>query len=427
MQRLIINNFSSIKFADLQLSALTIIIGPQASGKSVISKLIYFFNEQLSDLPVMAEENLTSLELERRIADEFVKWFPSSAWGDKLFKIRFEAGPFEISVRRRGDRKSQRANVNISPDLRVYYDTLIIGFNEASSDISGSTSFASSRQFQILSAMRRSNSSRLSSLLGDAFIDYQVFIPAGRSWFTSIGRAVAAFEHGGLLDPVTLNFGRMFTNARDLARSALVEPEDGPRRELMLRLFGGEIRFERNLEYVLATDGRKIPFNVLSSGQQELMPLWMVLSSISRQRPRRRDAERLKSLIFIEEPEAHLFPSAQSVLLEYLASIVSDRVLNQDMIITTHSPYVLSKINNLLKAGDLGTRNEGVNSRRVSRIVPRASWLRGDLTRAYAITEGKVIDILDVDGMIDGEYLDEISTDISRTFNMLLEVEYGDD
>ena len=38
-----IKEFSCVDEAELQLGQLTVLIGPQASGKSVISKLIYFF------------------------------------------------------------------------------------------------------------------------------------------------------------------------------------------------------------------------------------------------------------------------------------------------------------------------------------------------------------------------------------------------
>ena len=43
MQRIIINNFGPIKNAEITLRPLIILIGEQASGKSTLAKLIYFF------------------------------------------------------------------------------------------------------------------------------------------------------------------------------------------------------------------------------------------------------------------------------------------------------------------------------------------------------------------------------------------------
>ena len=51
--------------------------------------------------------------------------------------------------------------------------------------------------------------------LKDNYFHAQTFVPAGRSFFTSMGKAVTAFERGGLLDPVTVAFGRLFTALRE--------------------------------------------------------------------------------------------------------------------------------------------------------------------------------------------------------------------
>ncbi|MBD2675649.1 AAA family ATPase, partial [Aphanizomenon flos-aquae FACHB-1416] len=43
MQKIIINNFGSIKYAEIEVKKILVLIGEQASGKSTIAKLIYFF------------------------------------------------------------------------------------------------------------------------------------------------------------------------------------------------------------------------------------------------------------------------------------------------------------------------------------------------------------------------------------------------
>jgi predicted ATP-dependent endonuclease of OLD family len=49
MRRLIIQNFSCIKNATIDFGRVTVLIGPQASGKSVICKLNYFFLDVLHE------------------------------------------------------------------------------------------------------------------------------------------------------------------------------------------------------------------------------------------------------------------------------------------------------------------------------------------------------------------------------------------
>ena len=48
MQIIEINNFGPVKNARIELHRLTVLIGEQASGKSTIAKLIYFF-KSISD------------------------------------------------------------------------------------------------------------------------------------------------------------------------------------------------------------------------------------------------------------------------------------------------------------------------------------------------------------------------------------------
>jgi predicted ATPase len=43
MPRIKIQNFGPLKNVDLEIKDLLLFIGPQASGKSTIAKLIYFF------------------------------------------------------------------------------------------------------------------------------------------------------------------------------------------------------------------------------------------------------------------------------------------------------------------------------------------------------------------------------------------------
>jgi len=431
MQRLFISNFSCIKFAELETAGLVIMIGPQASGKSVISKLLYFFNDIIDRVSYFAEDDDLSSSFEEIVSGEFARWFQPGAWGNSRFEIVFEAGEFSIAIRRSGpgNRPRSAAAVHVSQALLMHFDRMRYSYRRAKEEaahLSGEEDF-NSPVYDLSLQLKRENVSRLSRQLGRAYVEDQLFIPAGRSWFTSVGKAISAFEYGGLLDPVTLTFGRRFTRMVERQRSGLrsVRASQRDLRELAVNLFGGELKFEREKEYIETEDGRKIPFGILSSGQQELLPLWLALSNYRATVDAPKAYTPRKTLIYIEEPEAHLFPSAQSLLLDYIVSLVSNPEMRRSMLITTHSPYVLSKINVLLKAGSLAASTPA-KSHQLAEIVPRASWLDADQTRAYAIVNGRLHSILS-DGLIDGDYLDEVSGDISRTFNKLLHLEYGDD
>jgi hypothetical protein len=266
--------------------------------------------------------------------------------------------------------------------------------------------------------IREISEKSLLKLLGKEFVPYQLFVPAGRSFFTSIGKAVAAFEQGRILDPLTVRFGRLFTTFKERRYFIDREPEEATRKALskaLSEILGGELVVNRDTEYVKTTDGRTIPMSALSSGQQELLPLLTVLPVIfSRERRR---------LLYIEELEAHLFPMAQSKLVEILASVLNQSGPALDMVLTTHSPYVLAKLNNLIKAGVLGKILPEPLKPKLGEIINKRFWLGTKFVRAYAIKDGILDQIIDPDGFIDADYLDDVSGDISKEFSKLLELE----
>ncbi len=432
MARLIIKNFSCIDDADVTLAPLTILIGPQASGKSVISKLVYFFYNEISNVYeyISELEERTFDQYSDLIQRNFKKWFPAQAWGANAFAIEFIVGPISIRISRSKPRKNSIGNLRlyISDFLKDTFASVQADIGAARDRISVSkderTLFGN---LEVVWKIQKSIQSKLRGALGGDFVASQLFIPAGRSFFSSMGKAVVAFEHGGFLDPLTITFGKHFLVMRDQlggrrfylnsSRSEKNLKELSSLRErLSEQLFSGTIKVDKNEEYIESKDGRKIPFAIMSSGQQELLPLWLALNEFF-------DRESANHFVYIEEPEAHLFPLAQGILTEYFATLLGASQ-GQKMLITTHSPYILAKINNLLKAGSLAAKSPKKIQNAIEDILPKQAWLTPGTTAAYAIMERKVVSILGEDGLIDGEYLDSISGEISRDFNRLLEIEY---
>lgn len=156
--------------------------------------------------------------------------------------------------------------------------------------------------------------------------------------------------------------------------------------------------------------------SALSSGQQELLPLWEALN-IAFLNPDSR------VLMYIEEPEAHLFPHAQSNLMKYLCSFVAGRKHKRRLFITTHSPYVLTSINNMMKAASIARGSSKDRQSKISAIIPKASWISRNQVSAYAIVDHKLVNIIGEDNLIDAEYLDRVSVQLNKEFDDLLEIE----
>jgi predicted ATPase len=124
------------------------------------------------------------------------------------------------------------------------------------------------------------------------------------------------------------------------------QPAGQHRAEQLLQRFereltGGRIYTSRSQKDVMpsyrfkSSSGFDLPLNLVSSTVTEVAPIFLFL---------RRQISPGTWLI-IEEPESHLSPENQAVMARFLASLLS---LNIRVMITTHSPFLLEQLNNLI-------------------------------------------------------------------------------
>jgi hypothetical protein len=434
MSRLIVQKFSCIEQADIELANLTLIIGPQASGKSLISKLIYFFYEIILRQYQSLEEASSIQKFKVELEDKFKRWFPPSGWGKEKFSIKFEAGPFSASIRRSSLEVAEKVSVSFSKFFSNEYTSLLTALKEAiekEAKANSNSELDPEKKIRLFWHIQRLAEEKFKKALGKDSLNTQIFIPAGRSFFTNIGKGIAVFEHSKAMDSTTISFGRLFSylisdpNWRFMFQRGK-DPANSYQKEFKKKLLGGEIEHLRNGEINLVTeDGRKLSLPYTSSSQQELYPLLLTLEYVERIQQRVKHISKdSKLLLFIEEPEAHLFPSAQAAIIDYIASLAVEVPNPNRTLITTHSPYILAQVNNLLKAGQLADKMGGSVHSKLGKIIRKESWLPPGSTAAYAIVDGRSRSIVE-DGLIDGSYIDDASAEISHRFASLLEIEYG--
>ncbi len=165
----------------------------------------------------------------------------------------------------------------------------------------------------------------------------------------------------------------------------------------------------------------KIPLNQTSSGQQESIRILQDLAI----------ACAINTLHFrtIEEPEAHLFPSAQNALTELI--VMTHNRTGSHFLMTTHSPYFLSSFNNLLyaakAAGDNMPVGETPNQEHIKRVeelgYQRHLRLLSKDFAAYQLQNGTAESIYNpayAITKIDG--LDAVSSEIGDKFESLVEI-----
>ena len=91
--------------------------------------------------------------------------------------------------------------------------------------------------------------------------------------------------------------------------------------------------------------------------------------------------------------------------------------------ITTHSPYLLSSINNHFVAGSI----ESDKSEEVYKIIRKEEILYAYDSKAYSLKDGKCESLIsEEDGLILAEVLDDVSNDIANDFDHLLDLKYSE-
>lgn len=107
------------------------------------------------------------------------------------------------------------------------------------------------------------------------------------------------------------------------------------------KLADGEIVLENGSVFLQFESGEKNPVSAAASSVKELMPFLLMLQNGK--------IKQYNSLLF-EEPEAHVHPKKQFLLMDMLA-----RCCNKGMLIqmTTHSDYLLGRMNQLLVLGKI--------------------------------------------------------------------------
>ncbi len=159
-----------------------------------------------------------------------------------------------------------------------------------------------------------------------------------------------------------------------------------------LRLGGKEIK-------VRVKKGLDIDLHNASSAVRQLAPLLLYL----RYRAKKND------FLIIDEPEMNLHPEAQAKLLEIFGMMVNAGIR---ILITTHSPYLLAHLNNLVHK-DTKDAEAAASS---LYLKDGRAFLSTEQVSAYEIKKNKLHDLKDEDFGIRWDTLSDVSADIQQKY-----------
>jgi predicted ATP-dependent endonuclease of OLD family len=457
MQKIIIKNFGPVEDAEIEIKKVLVLIGEQASGKSTIAKLIYFFKSVPTYYFHYLWESISNdpkkIDIEPKIVSS-IKYKFSNLFINLNFSQKFEVVYYY--------------NIEQNKYLKLYFDQIInIEFSENFIDQELGLRIETARE-SYWKYIEEENKKQqddlffsrekyqrdfllLESLLYSQFEkkhNDQLLMPASRSISVNYSdlfdkQLFAKIQNQELnqdqkfmsIDEfLLLEFIKKISTIKNVFRKigsfegGLQAHINQTNKQQIFKNVVDKIHFILKGKYIIDDSGEailvkenvKIYLGNSSSGQQEsiriLQDIFIVLYL------------KQKALRIIEEPEAHLFPVAQRELVELLALMVNYQPENQ-LIITTHSPYILSVFSNLLFASRVVEKNPAAEAE-VQEIIDKDCWLNPQEFSAYSLGNQSFPEemqycepIFDNKmGNIKQNYLDTVSEILGAEFSQLYSI-----
>lgn len=397
-ERIVIENFSIIKKMELDISKFILLIGPQASGKSLVAKIDYFMNESISALFIKnISKTAPLLEFEKDVQREFSNLFPSYLWHDSKFSIsRKIDNDFYFTISRSNRKTVNLLKVKYSESFKSAYEFLLNAFKKEN------------KNHSLFFWLDREDFFKKNNMGTINWMTMGFFIPAGRSFFSAIHDNLftllsSSFDEDDSgsptslanIDPFMKIFGRNYERikGRPLVNRFLnTNATSG--------ILKGQYVREKGKDFI-ERQGKRIRVENSSSGQQEVLPMLMTVLSYANQSI---PIPYSSKCFFIEELEAHIFPESQKQIVDLVASLFNDNYGKIGFVLTTHSPYVATAINNvIMKSGKKGIK-----------------YAKSDFM-AYEINNGEIKNIIEPEtGLIDAKIIDSVSSIIADEFEKLL-------
>lgn len=424
-----IRELGPIKECTLSVKQFTVLTGPQSNGKSTIAKAVYFFRTVKQDIlnimmqggpiPTTGHNTATwDYILKQRMRDKFLQLFGTSWIMPDSMEMEYSyTEKYWVRVFLRPDWSSEGKNFidfEFSQSFQYYLDDL------------------NNRSFVNISISQKEAAEReLSKKLDDEY--ETIFIPAGRNLITLLSTQLnyifTSLEGTQLrnIDFVTKRYTELILKLKPMFEDGMsgvisnieIIPERKKQydkhhvavnmlREAAERVLRGTYRCVDGEERLYLDSVRYIKINFSSSGQQEIVWVFNILLYYL--------AEGRKVFLILEEPESHLYPDSQQIIGEILALFQNE---GNQVLITTHSPYLLGTFNYLLLAGQVDLSKQDA----AKKILHKRYWLCPDIISAYHVHNGQMQEAVENEDslvLINNALIDGASRQINEISDQVL-------
>lgn len=315
-EKLTIRSFGPIKEMDVKISDFTIFIGPQGSGKSTASKVLTICHDLSWYLHILDEDDNVFAPFRKFCIEEYFNASTYIRFVDSSgeVKIVYADGKFALNIN--GLSKQAAKEMLSNKILEENKDFLAkLGV------VNASPSELEDKYAQLLRANAR----------------MMLYIPAERNLAGSLSNSLASVLAAKIpLYDALLEYMSVFERAKNEFKEYYVRFLD-----VSYATTDGKERI-----WLGQGDNKRspLPLSACSSGLQSVLPLVMSLDYSL-------NTTRFNAFV-IEEPEQNLFPANQRALLNHLVGIYNTADVF-GMVLTTHSPYILSCMNVMMLAGKI--------------------------------------------------------------------------
>lgn len=426
MERIVINKLGPITHCNLTINDFMVFTGPQASGKSTVAKSIFFFKNIKNLLLMQINKRFygesdtmklsTKNHLIKEVRSNFLQTFGTTWCMDNDMSMEYYyTDTIYIKICLKND--------PISPNyIWIDFSEKLIDFLNAYDDA----------QLDVLADAHNNGNIKkhIDAFFGNC--EEVIYIPAGRSLMTLFSSqlmfmySVMNDDQKRSLDYCTRNYLERimqlkpsFSNSvQTLIKNKIELTDIKINREslqqcadLMKQILQGEYRNVDGEERLQMAEDRYVKINFASSGQQEAVWILNVVFYYL--------LNNKKSFFIIEEPESHLFPNAQKLITEFISLAKNG---GNKILLTTHSPYILGTINNMLYANRI---SKEVDNAILGKIINPLKWLGFEKMSAYYVESGVIHSCLDEEfEAINNEIIDGASDEINIDYEKMADLRY---
>ena len=375
----------------LKISPLTVFIGPQGTGKSLVSQLLYFFRDAQYLISTHSKQDEPDISVKK-----VINGIRSGENSSGEFSSFLMGNSVNIQYLKNNPKK---------PD----FDWAITCY-DSNRKITPISNFKKQIESWLMAiANNPVNSGRITS--------NAVFVPAERSFFSRLINSDPQ-SLGSQELPITMReFTRVLFKAADTHQKwqgkygnkplEASEIDDIITHELRGRaVFSRKGPYARRWQWMPQESDRPIEIEMASSGQMETWPMVSIAQAMFAWKPLQRPL-----FIHIEEPETHLHPSAQVAIAKLLAYLCNKGFR---LVITTHSLFILYVLNNLVLAA------QNLPNKEFENLPDSSQRLNPNLLSAYLFAEGTAISIRDEEsGELDESKLSSILGNLEIEYNQI--------